>query len=182
MFCSVLFRPELSGRVVAADLLKIENRKMFTKNELEKTCKEFGRNSKVDVARPIGQTNDRGKFIVVVSHLFRKKSLQNQDNLYAKYEGCNSKIHLKQSWLRDGIFLGSRISNPDPGDSGSGFFLFWARSKNPKNPGKILGFNDFLIIGIFSGFFENPRDFWRISGIRDFLLRKEFLFPAFEIF
>ena len=123
MFCSVLFCPELSGRVVAADLLKIENRKMFTKNELEKTCKEFGRNSKVDVARPIGQTNDRGKFIVVVSHLFRKKSLQNQNNLYAKYERCNSKIHLKRSWLRDGIFLGSRISNPDPGDSGSGFFF-----------------------------------------------------------
>ena len=76
MFCSVLFCPELSGRVVAADLLKIENRKMFTKNELEKTCKEFGRNSKVDVARPIGQTNDRGKFIVVVSHLFRKKAFK----------------------------------------------------------------------------------------------------------
>ena len=47
---------------------------MFTKNELEKTCKEFERNSKVDVARPIGQTNDRSKFIVVVSHLFRKKA------------------------------------------------------------------------------------------------------------
>ena len=75
MFCSVLFCPESSGKVVAADLLKIENRKMFTKNELEKTCKEFERNSKVDVARPIGQTNDRSKFIVVVSHLFRKKAL-----------------------------------------------------------------------------------------------------------
>ena len=43
---------------------------------LKKPCKEFGRNSKVDVARPIGQTNDRGKFIVVVSHLFRKKAFK----------------------------------------------------------------------------------------------------------
>ena len=68
---------------------------MFTKNELEKTCKEFERNSKVDVARPIGQTNDRSKFIVVVSHLFRKKFKHNQNDKDAKYKRFNSEIHLK---------------------------------------------------------------------------------------
>ena len=50
--------------------------KCSRKMNLKKPCKEFGRNSKVDVARPIGQTNDRGKFIVVVSHLFRKKAFK----------------------------------------------------------------------------------------------------------
>ena len=33
---------------------------------------------------------------------------------------------------------------------------------------KILGFYGFLTIGIFTGFYENPRDFWRIFGIRVF--------------
>ena len=37
----------------------------------------------------------------------------------------------KQSWLRDGIFPGSRIRIPGIRDRD---FLFWARSKNPENP------------------------------------------------
>ena len=31
-----------------------------------------------------------------------------------------------------------------------------------------MGFHDFLTIGVFSGFSENPQDFLQIPGIRDF--------------
>ena len=46
---------------------------------------------------------------------------------------------------------------------------------------KILGFDDFLTIGFFPGFPENPRDFRKIPGIRDFFLVSGFLSPGFFI-
>ena len=37
-----------------------------------------------------------------------------------------------------------------------------------------------MTIGIFSGFSENPRDFWQIPGIRDFFVVSGFLSPGFS--
>ena len=64
-----------------------------------------------------------------------------------------------KSWLRDEIFSGFLIPNPDPGD-----FLFWARSKSPGNSGflRFSGHRDFF--GIF----------WKISGIWDFFESRDF--------
>ena len=41
-------------------------------------------------------------------------------------------------------------------------------------------FYGFMTIGIFSGFSENPQDFWRIPGIRDFFWVLGFSHPRFS--
>ena len=67
-----------------------------------------------------------------------------------------------QSWFRDGTFWDRD-------------FLFWERSKNPENfeiPGTF---------GIFSEFYKNPRNFWQIPRIRDFL-SLGILFPGIRDF
>ena len=54
------------------------------------------------------------------------------------------------------------------------------QSQFKRNFKKILGFYGFLAIGIFSGFFEKPRDFWQsIFLIRDFFSVSGFLSPGF---
>ena len=86
---------------------------------------------------------------------------------------CYEEKNNNHSWLRYGIFLGSRIPNPDSGDSGSGFFSGLDR-KIPKIPTKIPSEK--------SRKSQNPVDRDLFSrNIPGIFLILGFLFPEFSL-